>query len=67
MGSDKQRGNLRSWLRGGLRYFGPTGYLVAVLPDYLRYYRRDFHPWQDDNRALIESAERELSRLLGAQ
>lgn len=66
MGADKQRGNLRSWLKGGLRYFGPRGYLAKVLPDYLSYYRRDFHPWQHDDRALIAEAERALSRMLGA-
>lgn len=66
MGSDGQRGNLRSWFRGGLRYFGPRGYLASVLPDYVRYYRRDFHPWQGDDSALIAQAERELSRMLNA-
>ena len=56
---------LRGWLRGLNRYVGPRGYLASVLPAYLRYYQRDFHPWQEDDRALIAQAERELSAMLG--
>jgi len=41
------------------------GYLASVLPAYLRYYRRDFHPWQEDDRALIAQAERELAAMTG--
>ncbi|MFZ5723433.1 MAG: metal-dependent hydrolase [Pseudomonadota bacterium] len=29
------------------------GPMRKMLPDYLDYYKRDFHPWQHDNRALI--------------
>ena len=29
------------------------GLALKIIPDYLAYYRRDFHPWQHDNRALI--------------
>ena len=56
---------LRGWLRGLNRYVGPRGYLTAALPAYLRYYRRDFHPWQEDDRALIAQAERALQTMLG--
>ena len=50
--------------RAALRYVGPRGYLTSVLPAYLRYFRRDFHPWHDDDRALIAQAERELRAML---
>jgi predicted metal-dependent hydrolase len=60
---DQQRANLGGWLRGLARYAGPKGYLASVLPAYLRYYRRDFHPWQEDDRALIAEAERTLQTL----
>jgi hypothetical protein len=56
---------LRGWLRGLQRYAGPGGYLAAVMPAYLRYYRRDFHPWQEDDRRLISEAERALHAMLG--
>jgi predicted metal-dependent hydrolase len=64
MKRDGEHLNLRSWLRGAMRYYGPAGFLVDVLPDYLQYYRRDFHPWQDDDQELIERAERELNAML---
>jgi predicted metal-dependent hydrolase len=60
---EERRPSLGSWLRGIARYAGPKGYLASVLPAYLQYYRRDFHPWQDDDRALITQAERELEKL----
>jgi len=31
-----------------------------MLRDYLDYYKRDFHPWQHDNRALIEKRVEQL-------
>lgn len=58
-----KQNNVRSYLRGLNRYLGPKGYLASVLPDYLRYYRRDFHPWQEDDRPLIAQAERVLAQL----
>jgi uncharacterized protein len=37
-----------------LRYlYGRAGFIRAMLPGFLRYFRRDFHPWQDDNSQLI--------------
>jgi predicted metal-dependent hydrolase len=62
---EQPRVSVRSWLRGLNRYMGPRGYLATVWPSYLRYYRRDFHPWQEDDRALIVEAERLLREMLG--
>jgi predicted metal-dependent hydrolase len=45
----------RLWL-GGLRWlFGRGGLLRGYGRDYLRWYRRDFHPGQIDDAALIEA------------
>jgi len=66
MRADKQRLRLRVWIKGALQYLGPKGHVTAVIPDYLRYYRRDFHPWQADDRALIAQAEQELQKMLEA-
>jgi hypothetical protein len=38
---------------------------VKLIPSYLRYFRRDFHPWDSDDTALMAQAEAELSRLTG--
>jgi len=41
-----------------LRYlYGRGGFIRSLLPGYFRYFRRDFHPWHDDNSALIAAWE----------
>jgi len=44
------------------KYWGPRGYFTRLVPAYLRYYRRDFHPWDEDHTELIARFERELTR-----
>jgi predicted metal-dependent hydrolase len=41
-------------------YWGPRGYFTRLIPAYLRYYRRDFHPWEKDDASLIARFEAEL-------
>jgi len=43
-------------------YWGPRGYFAKMIPAYLKYYRRDFHPWAEDHSALIARFERELAQ-----
>ena len=39
----------------GLKWLlGRPGPLRRIVPDYLAYFRPGFHPWQQDNRDLIE-------------
>lgn len=46
---------------GGLNFlWGKPGILRQCLPDFLAYFRKDFHPWQQDNRALLGKNLREL-------
>lgn len=35
--------------------YGRGGMIRDGLPGYLRYFRRDFHPWQDDNSSLLSA------------
>jgi predicted metal-dependent hydrolase len=65
MAHDGQQKNVRSWAKGLWTYWGPRGYFVKLVPSYLRYFKRDFHPWDSDETALMEQAEAELSRLTG--
>ncbi|MDB4990279.1 MAG: hypothetical protein JWN04_5457 [Myxococcaceae bacterium] len=60
--ADKQLFNVKSWLRGTWRCWGPNGYFTSLAPAWLRYFQRDFHPWQQDDSALIERYEKELLR-----
>lgn len=51
--------NVRMWL-GGINYFwGRPGVFRKMIPAYLQYYRRDFHPSQYDGRAQRERVKKE--------
>ena len=65
MAHDKQHRNVKSWAKGLWTYWGPRGYFMKLIPSYLRYFKRDFHPWDSDDSALMAAAEAELSRLTG--
>ena len=53
--------SLREWLDGFVFLFIKPGFLRRIVVPYLRFYRRDFHPWQHDNRHLIREWERRFS------
>ena len=46
------------WAKGLWRLWGPKGLLLDMLPQWLSYFRSDFHPWQQDDSALIAEYER---------
>lgn len=49
-----------STLKSGLKFhFGKNGLLPALWKEYIEYYRFNFHPWNEDNRAIIDQWERE--------
>lgn len=50
---DKQLTNWRSALRMANLLLNKPGILTRTLAHYLPYYQPDFHPWDDDNRAII--------------
>jgi len=54
MKHDGQLTNVGTWARGIYRFWGPRGRFTKLIPAYLAYYRKDFHPWQQDNRARVE-------------
>jgi predicted metal-dependent hydrolase len=55
--------NPRVW-RDCLRFvWGRKGLYRSLIGDYLAWFRRDFHPWQQDNSALIEA---QIERMSGA-
>lgn len=53
--------------RGAWRLFGARGLLTRTVPDFLQFLRPGFHPWQDDNSALVAYWRAELERLEPAQ
>ncbi|MFB3124325.1 MAG: metal-dependent hydrolase, partial [Woeseiaceae bacterium] len=51
--------SLREWLSGFKYLFVRPGVLRRVFFAYLGFYRKDFHPWQHDNRELIVEWEQD--------
>ena len=57
--------SLSEWA-SGLRYlFVNPGILRRVAGAWMRYFSRDFHPWQVDNRHLVGEWEREQRAAAG--
>jgi len=50
-----------TWRLGWSFLFGAGGFLSGLGPDYRRWYRRDFHPDEVDDAALIERWRARLS------
>ncbi len=50
--------SFREWLTGLKFLLIKPGILRRVFFAYLRFYKKDFHPWQHDNRELIVAWER---------
>ena len=58
----QQQGKLwsvREWATGLKYLLIKPGVLRRVFRAWLRFFRKDFHPWQHDNRELIDAWERE--------
>ncbi len=54
---DGQLWKWRTWWDGFQFLFGRPGTLRRIAPAWARFLRRGFHPWQHDNRELIERYE----------
>jgi len=50
-----------NWLRGLGFLLGRPGPLRRLVPDYLAWFRPGFHPWQHDNRALLQPWQQRLT------
>ncbi len=49
-----------TWIKGLWGLYGPRGVLAPCVPGWLSYFRPDFHPWQDDDSALVARVEARL-------
>ena len=54
--------NAKSWRRLFTYLFFSPGLLRKVLKSYFSYYRPGFHPWEEDDRALLAKAETTIVR-----
>ncbi|WP_375176404.1 metal-dependent hydrolase [Marinobacter mobilis] len=53
MREDKELGNLKSWVKGLNRLWGPKGMFTQIVPEYLDYFKPKFHPWDHDTNFLL--------------
>jgi len=51
--------SLREWASGFKYLFIKPGILRRVFIPWLRFFRKDFHPWQHDNRYLVDAWEQQ--------
>lgn len=47
--------NWKMWLNGTRYFWGRKGMVWKLLPEYLDFYKKDFHPWQHDRLADLET------------
>lgn len=57
--ADRKLFDFRDLARGMRFLWGRGGFIRSVTPELMAFYRRDFHPWQFDNRHLIGSRRHE--------
>jgi hypothetical protein len=67
MANDGQLLNIKSWAFGLNKLFGRKGVITGLVPDYLDFFKRDFHPWDHQNSELVDywrgRLETELEKL----
>jgi uncharacterized protein len=54
-------------VRGLHRLFGRNGIVTRAVPEYLEFFRDDFHPWQHANEELVTKWRAELARIRPAE
>ena len=64
---DGRHKSIRVWLSGLNFLFGYPGILRRLAFKYFRYFRRGFHPWDVDNRDLVEKWTNEQQHTAGAK
>ena len=62
LAGDRKLGDLRDIARGLRLVWGKGGFVRSLVPELATFYRRDFHPWQKDNRELIARWTEEAGR-----
>ncbi len=56
----------RVWLSGLKFLFVKPGILRRMFIPWLKFFRKDFHPWQNDNRHLVDEWQQEEDRIQSA-
>lgn len=64
--NDGKLWSLRVWLSGLKFLFIKPGILRRMFVPWLKFFRKDFHPWQNDNRHLVDEWQQEEDRIQSA-
>ncbi len=67
LAGDRKLTDFRDVAQGMRFLWGKGGFMRSLLPELIVFYRRDFHPWQKDNRELIAAWTEQQGRLGAAE
>jgi len=55
--------NVKAWAEAiGFFWISP-GWFRKIIPSYLKYFKKDFHPWQEDNRELLVNWQETVAQM----
>lgn len=63
MRTRKKASHIKGWFKLNSVLWGRIGAFRAVIPEWLDYFRPGFHPWDDDNREVLEMADLLVKRV----
>lgn len=55
--------DIKGWIKHNQVLWGKKGVFRAVIPEWFDYFRPGFHPWDDDNRYVLQYAEELVNRV----
>lgn len=53
LAGDRKLSNVRDIARGARLVWGRRGFFRSAIPELMLFFRKDFHPWQQDDREII--------------
>lgn len=53
----KKQWDIKGWIKHNRTLWGRKGAFRAIIPEWFDYFRPGFHPWDDDNRAILDYAD----------
>lgn len=55
--------NVKAWYQAIKFFWISPGWFTKVIPSYLQYFKNGFHPWQEDNKDLLDNWQENVSLL----
>jgi len=55
--------NSKAWAEAISFFWVNPGWFRKIIPSYLKYFKKDFHPWQEDNRELVVSWQETVAQM----